>query len=110
MSPRFAPCPLLVRGPVEGLKEGGSRLREVGDAAGVAFLEAMESIAPDDPEGAFAQLMKKPSFRNRFLAPEWRDGLSKEAVQEQMLQTPFVAEFVKVQLPQPCLLVLDLGI
>ena len=82
-------------GGLEGLKEGGSRLRELGDRAGIAFLEAMESVAPGNPEGAFAQLMKKPSFRNRFLAPEWRDGLSKDAVQAQMLRTPFVAEFVQ---------------
>ena len=69
---------------------------EVGKSAGVAFLEAMESVAPGDPEGAFAQLMNKPSFRNRFLAPEWRDGMGKAAVQERVLKTPFVAEFVKV--------------
>jgi hypothetical protein len=90
-------------GGLSGLKEGGSRLREVGDAAGVAFLQAMESIAPDNPEGVFAQLMKKPSFRARFLTPEWRDGLSKAAVQEQMLKTPFVAMFVKVGSCHPCL-------
>jgi len=88
-------------GGLGGLKEGGSRLREVGDAAGVAFLQAMESIAPHDPEGVFAQLMKKPSFRTRFLSPEWRDGLSKTAVQEQVLNTPFVATFVKVAFPSP---------
>ena len=82
-------------GGLRGLKQGGSRLREVGDAAGIAFLDAMESIAPGDPEGAFAQLMLKPSFRNRFLASEWRDGLGKAAVQEQILRTPFVATFVK---------------
>ena len=82
-------------GGLSGLKQGGSRLREVGDAAGIAFLDAMESIAPGDPEGAFAQLMLKPSFRNRFLASEWRDGLGKAAVQEQILGTPFVATFVK---------------
>ena len=73
----------------------------MGDAAGVAFLQAMESIAPHDPEGVFEQLMKKPSFRTRFLSPEWRDGLSKTAVQEQVLNTPFVATFVKVALPSP---------
>ena len=67
----------------------------MGDAAGIAFLDAMESVAPGDPEGAFAQLMSKPSFRNRFLASEWRDGLGKAAVQEQILRTPFVATFVK---------------
>jgi len=83
-------------GGLGGLKQGGSRLREVGEAAGIAFLEAMESVAPGDPEGAFAQLMLKPSFRIRFLAPEWRDGLSKTAVQEQILKTPFIATFVKV--------------
>jgi hypothetical protein len=88
-------------GGLAGLKPGGSRLREVGDAAGVAFLQAMESISPDDPEGVFAQLMQKPSFRNRFLAPEWRDGLSKEAVQQKMLKTPFVSEFVKVPWARP---------
>ena len=81
-------------GGLGGLKQGGSRLREVGEAAGIAFLEAMESVAPGDPEGAFAQLMLKPSFRNRFLASEWRGGLSKAAVQEQILRTPFVATFV----------------
>jgi hypothetical protein len=53
-------------GVLAGLQEGGSRLREIGDAADSAFLKAMESIVPGDPEGVFNQLMAKPSFRNRL--------------------------------------------
>ena len=59
-------------GGLAGLKPGGSRLREVGDAASVAFLQAMESISPGDPEAAFAQLMRKPSFRSRLCVLETR--------------------------------------
>ena len=48
------------------LKPGGSQLHEVGEHANVAFLEAMESIVPGDPEGVFRELMRRPSFRNRL--------------------------------------------
>ena len=59
----------LRAGGFAALKPGGSRLREVGDAADKVFLTAMEMIVPDDPEGVFKQLMAKPSFRDRLSPP-----------------------------------------
>lgn len=47
----------LRAGGFAALKPGGSRLREVGDAADKVFLTAMEMIVPDDPERVFKQLM-----------------------------------------------------
>jgi len=40
--------------------------------------------------------MRRPSFRNRFLPAEWRDGLSKGAIQQQLMDSPFVKGFVDV--------------
>ena len=40
-------------GGLAKLKPGGSQLHEVGEHASVAFLEAMESVVPGDPEGVF---------------------------------------------------------
>eukprot|EP00966_Prymnesium_polylepis_P145538 3361353-Prymnesium_polylepis.1 len=56
----------------------------------------METVCPDDPVGAFAELMKSPSFRNTYLPKEWRDGLTPAAIRQQMLETPFVAGMVSV--------------
>ena len=37
----------------------GGRLRDIGAAAGVAFVQAMESVCPGEPEAAFSQLLKQ---------------------------------------------------
>jgi hypothetical protein len=58
----------LRTGGLAALKPGGSRLREIGDAADKALVTAMECILPGDPVGAFRQLLTKPSFRNRLCA------------------------------------------
>jgi hypothetical protein len=56
----------------------------------------MESVSPDEPTLVFAELMKSPSFRNTYLPREWRDGLTPAAIQQQMLETPFVTGMVTV--------------
>ena len=58
----------LHKGGLAACTDGGSRLREVGDAANIAFVAAMEMVVPGDPEGVFEQLMAKPAFRNRLCA------------------------------------------
>ena len=58
----------LRKGGLAACTDGGSRLREVGDAANIAFVAAMEMVVPGDPEGVFEQLMAKPTFRNRLCA------------------------------------------
>ena len=83
-------------GGLAKLKPSGSQLHEVGEYAGVAFLEAMESVVPGDPEGVFRELMRRPSFRNRFLPTEWRDGLSTGAIRRQLMDSPFVKGFADV--------------
>ena len=83
-------------GGLAKLKPGGSQLHEVGEYAGVAFLEAMESVVPGDPEGVFRELMRRPSFRNQFIPAEWRNGLSKGAIQKQLMDSPFVKGFADV--------------
>ena len=64
------PAPLPAFGARAGglakLKQGGSQLHAVGELANVAFLEAMESVVPGDPEGVFRELMRRPSFRNQL--------------------------------------------
>lgn len=83
-------------GGLSGLKEGGRQLREIRRLAGDAFVQAMESVSPEDPTGVFAQLMKAPSFRNTYLPLEWRDGLTPAAIEKQMVETPFFASMVSV--------------
>ena len=83
-------------GGLSALQPGAGRLREIADATNTAFVTAMETVLPDDPVGVFQTLMAKPSFRNRFLPKAWRDGLTKKAVQEQLLKSPFVNSFVSV--------------
>ena len=72
------PAPLPAFGARAGglakLKQGGSQLHAVGELANVAFLEAMESVVPGDPEGVFRELMRRPSFRNRGSAWRWPRG------------------------------------
>ena len=83
-------------GGLSGLKEGGSRLREIRRLAGEEFALAMERVSPDDPRGAFAELMKSPTFRNEYLPSEWRNGLTFAAIQQQILETPFFSGMVTV--------------
>lgn len=83
-------------GGLEGLVQGGSRRREVGDAASDAFLKAMESVVPGDLEGIFRELMRKPSFRGRFLPPEWRDGLTNASAQKQVMDSKFLGSFTRI--------------
>ena len=73
-------------GGLSNLTEGGSQLRRIGDLAGPAFVAAMESISPGEPELVFQQLMKKPSFRNRFLTDFQRQIFSPTAVRDRLLE------------------------
>eukprot|EP00966_Prymnesium_polylepis_P075685 1755260-Prymnesium_polylepis.1 len=84
------------KGGLSELKEGGSQLRQIRRLAGEAFIVAMKSVSPDEPQLVFRELMKSPSFRNTYLQPEWRDGLTPAAIQQQMLETPFLKGMVTV--------------
>ena len=96
--PQPTPTPTQVpfgeRKGLEGLIENGSWLRQLGTLAGDAFVSAMRDVCPTNPEAAFEQLLKRKSFRLRWLPEEMRDGLSKEAVQTAMLETPLVEGLV----------------
>ena len=76
------------------LDPDGSWLRELGVLAGDAFIDAMRSVCPSNPEFAFEQLLKRKSFQLRFLPEEMRNGLSKKAIQKLMLETPLVKGLV----------------
>jgi hypothetical protein len=80
-------------GGVGGLKE--RRLREIGAAAGVAFVQAMESVCPGEPEAAFAQLLKRRSFQS-YLPDHMRKALGPTALRDAALKLPFVAGLVDV--------------
>jgi hypothetical protein len=84
------------KGVLSELMEGGSQLREIRRLAGDAFVAAMESVSPGEPQAVFAELMRAPSFRHTYLPKEWRDGLTTASIQKQMLETPFVAGMVTV--------------
>ena len=80
-------------GGVGGLRQ--SRLREIGNVAGTAFVQAMESVCPGDPEAAFAQLLKRQSFQC-FLPERVRKALGKHALRDEALKLPFVTGLVEV--------------
>jgi hypothetical protein len=80
-------------GGVGGLK--ARRLREIGAASSVAFVQAMESICPGDPEAAFTQLLKRRSFQ-KFLPEHVQKALGKNALRDAALELPFVAGLVEV--------------
>eukprot|EP00966_Prymnesium_polylepis_P008401 193694-Prymnesium_polylepis.1 len=63
-------------GGVAGLKD--RRLRQLGAAAGVEFIQAMESVCPGNPQAAFDQLLKRRDFQAR-LPEHVRKSLDKNA-------------------------------
>ena len=79
-----------------GVGELGRRhLRRVGAEAGVAFIQAMESVCPGAPEVAMAQLLRRRTVQ--ALLPEHvRKALGKHALRDAALKLPFVAGLVKV--------------
>ena len=70
-------------GGIGGLKS--RMLRYIGEEAGVAFIQAMESVSPGDPEAAFAQLLKRRSFQ-QFLPEHVRKALGKHALRDAALK------------------------
>ena len=80
-------------GGVSGL--GERRLRAIGEAAGTAFVQAMESVCPGEPHAAFAQLLKRRSFQ-AFLPEGVRKALKKNALRDAVLEMPFVEGLVEV--------------
>ena len=76
-------------GGLSKLTEDGSQLRRIGTIAGPAFVAAMESVSPGEPERVFQQLMKRPSFRNRFFTDFQRQIFSPKAVRDRLLEEPF---------------------
>ena len=80
-------------GGVAGLR--ARRLRDLGAEAGVAFVQAMESVCPGDPAAAFAQLLKRRSFQS-WLPEHVRKALSPTALRDQALKLPFVSGLVDV--------------
>ena len=83
-------------GGLSNMTKDGSQLRLIGTLAGPAFVAAMESVSPGEPELVFQQLMMKPSFRNRFLTDFQRKIFSPAAVRDRMLEEPFFDGFVRV--------------
>ena len=83
-------------GRLSNLTENGSQLRRIGALAGPAFVAAMETVSPGEPEMVFQQLMKKPSFRNRFLTDFQRQIFSPTAVRDRLLEEPFFDGMVRV--------------
>ena len=81
------------RGGVENL--GVRHLRRVGASAGVAFVQAMESVCPGAPEVAVSQLLHRRCFQ-RFLPEHVRKALGEDALRDAALQLPFVAGLVDV--------------
>ena len=51
-------------------------------------------MCPSNLELAFEQLLKRKEFRLKWLTEEMRDGISKAAVQQAMLETPLVKGLV----------------
>ena len=83
-------------GGLAGLTPTGSQLRHIGALAGDAFIEAMERISPAEPQLVFQQLMKKPSFRDRFLTDFQRQVFSPAALRDRLLEEPFFAGMIHV--------------
>ena len=83
------------------------RLRLLGAAAGEAFVYAMDSVCPGNPEGAWHVLLHRRAFQTRFLPEELRHGLSRTHLRDKLLQMPFVKTFVQARVrcsrpwPQP---------
>ena len=78
------------------LTKYGSQIRRIRALAGPAFVTAMESVSPDEPELVFQQLMKAPSFRNRFLTDFQRQVFSPAALRDRLLEEPFFHGMVHV--------------
>ena len=75
---------------------GKSHLQHIGKHASEAFVAAMRSISPTEPEAVFAALLERKEFRLTWLPEELRNGLSASRRRELMLQTPFVKGMVDI--------------
>ena len=61
----------------------------------MAFVQAMESVCPGEPQLAFEQLLKRRGFQS-FLPERVRKALDKNALRDQALKLPLVAGLVGV--------------
>ena len=79
------------------IADAGTRhLRRIGEHASEAFVAAMRSISPTEPEAVFAQLLKRKEFQLSWLPDELRNGLSAARRQSMMLETPFMKGMVDI--------------
>lgn len=77
------------------MQTNGSRLRLIGQPASEAFVKAMHSISPTEPEAVFAQLLKRKEFQLTWLPDELRDGLLAVRRRQLLFETPFMAGMVE---------------
>ena len=64
------------QGSIRDLTDGGGHLRRIGQLASAAFVAAMRSVSPHEPEAVFEVLLKRKEFQLTWLPEALRDGLS----------------------------------
>ena len=64
------------QGSIRNLTDGGGHLRRIGQLASAAFVAAMRSVSPHEPEAVFEVLLKRKEFQLTWLPEALRDGLS----------------------------------